>query len=71
MNGSTLSSKPQDEEHSQQTCQSSFICAIHSLQLVPVNITGTREFAGEITGSKGLGFYTAHLYKGYFTLQKT
>lgn len=45
-------------------------CAIHSLQLVPANITGTKEFAGETTGSKGLGFYTAHLHKGCFTLSK-
>lgn len=44
-------------------------CPIHSPQFIPANIS-TREFAGETTGSKGLGLYTAHLYEGCFTLSK-
>lgn len=44
--------------------------AIHSLQLVPASIRGTREFAGEIMGNKSLGFDTAHLYKFYFSLSE-
>lgn len=46
--------------------------AIHSLQLVPANIRGTREFAGEITSNKGLGFITLHIFTRFILhFQKT
>lgn len=66
MNGSTLSSKPYDEELSQQTTQSSFLCHSQPSACTSKYIRGTREPAGEIMSNKVLEFYTAHLHKVYF-----
>lgn len=57
----TVTSKLHEEEHSQQTAKAHF-SAISSFQHVPLNITDTREFAGEITGNKGLGFITLYIF---------
>jgi len=46
--------------------------AVPGLQHAPSNIADTRELAGEITGSKGLGFITPRIFTRFILhFQKT